>query len=527
LAELLAATVGGESQKVVDDALALLTKQVGATTCPVCETPFERSPHGSREGVIGRLSTLQLQLKQVGDANREVASALTELQAQLGSVSSKITGAHSILGTEAKELLDEWKVAHAALLADDDSGIGRFQAGLLSLEADLDARIAAMAPDAPKKYAPRLDEVRKLQGLQKRYNDAETTRQRCEAMNAQVTLARTHIDKRVHGFFQSAVQEISDDTASFYRKVQKLAPVVVGVKVDLADAEDKDARGIEVLVDFPGFPDEKPRAVLSDSQLHTLALGMRIAFIRRFNRSLPFIVLDDVVTSYDADYRRQIATVITDDMGDLQLLILTHDDQFFRIMKSRLEDSDGARWLSRRIVKYDSATGPQFADARTGEAEVDQLLSQGKPAGNAIRQFVEEWMTQVSRDIGARYPMRVQERPFEYGHRELVEAVVEAASRFGLEEALAADQPMGRFVGEMKAAVIENAGSHTPNPYRSGSTGDDASFWADFKKFKAMFKCADPACVGKRFKYDPSNSKACCMKCGKHLDLKPKPPPSP
>ena len=340
-----------------------------------------------------------------------------------------------------------------------------------------------------------------------------------------MTLARSHIDKRVHGYFQDAVQQISDDTVAFYSRVQQFAPVPVGVKVRLADSEDKDARGVEVLVDFPGLPDAWPRAVLSDSQLHTLALGMRIAMIRRFNTSLPFIVLDDVVTSYDAEYRRQIATVITDDMDDLQLLVLTHDDQFFRIMKSRLEDFDGDRFRSRRITKYDRATGPHFADALTGEGEVDRLLSQGKPAGNAIRQHVEEWLTQISRGIGALYAMRVIERPFDYGHRELVEGVVVAAESLGLDEALSGDKPMARFIGEMKAAVIENEGSHPPeNPYRSGSSGDDASFWSEFKRFKALFACVDPDCGGRRYVYNPAIGKACCVKCGKYLDLKAKRP---
>ena len=44
--------------------------------------------------------------------------------------------------------------------------------------------------------------------------------------------------------------------------------------------------------------------------MHTLALtalALRLAAIRMFNSEAPIVVLDDVVTSYDADHRKTIA----------------------------------------------------------------------------------------------------------------------------------------------------------------------------------------------------------------------------
>lgn len=522
LVKLTAATARAESKGVIDEAVSLLTKRTEVSECPVCETPFEKSPHRTREAVVERLKSLQQDLKEVAAAERASKKANEALLNQLAEVRGIISTAATVLSIDAKALLEHWARVHAALLLNDDSGIPDFLKAATKVKNALDTRIAQMAPGTPRIYGPVMETVRGLKDIEKRVADANSRHRQCAAMGAQVSNARGLIDKRVHGFFEGVVQSISDATVSFYNKVQACAPFPVGVKVQLMDDENQDARGIEVLVDFPNAPNEKPRAILSDSQIHTLALGMQIAIIRGFNKGLPFIVLDDVVTSYDADYRRQIAMAITDDLSSLQLLVLTHDDQFFQIMKSRLADFDAARWRAHRILKYSLSEGPTFSDARTPESEVENYIRDGEPSGNAIRQHVEEWLIQISRGIGATYPMRAAEKPYDYSHRELVEGVIIAASHFGLEDAMEADKSLASFVSELKAAVIENEGSHAhDNPYRKGSVGDDISFWRDFKKFKALFECADTKCKGKKFRYDPAIQQACCEKCGKHLSMKP------
>lgn len=48
---------------------------------------------------------------------------------------------------------------------------------------------------------------------------------------------------------------------------------------------------------------------LSDSQIHSVALALRMAAIQQFNVGAPIIALDDIVTSYDADHRRRITVL--------------------------------------------------------------------------------------------------------------------------------------------------------------------------------------------------------------------------
>jgi hypothetical protein len=521
-AKLTAATSLAARKKIIDEALAFFAKVTDVEECPICETPLARTQYQTLGALVERLKVLQHELGELTSIEIDIQRLKGLLEDYSGRLKAAITSAATLLSITEDKMLEQWQAVHDGILFGDESLFESFQEHLVQLKQSLDQKISAMGPGTPRVYAPMVDVISKLRQVQKRFEDATAKRQKCEAMVAQVASARNFIDKKVHNFFEDTVSAISTATISFYNKVQSCAPFPVGVKVRLMDDENQDARGVEVLVDFPNALDEKPRAILSDSQLHTLALGLQLAIIRRFNPDIPFVALDDVVTSYDADYRRQIATVLTDDMMDLQLLVLTHDDQFFLIMKSRLADFGAARWRAHRILQYSLKNGPVFSGARTPESEVEQYIKDGIPAGNAIRQHIEEWLRQLSRGIGAKFTMRFAEKPYDYSHRELVDAVIEAAGHLSLDAAMAADTSLANFVSEMKAAVIENEGSHShENPYRRGSVGDDLSFWKDFKRFKALFSCTDKKCSGLRFRYDPTNGRASCEKCGKYLDLRP------
>src|SRR3546814_20715175 len=71
----------------------------------------------------------------------------------------------------------------------------------------------------------------------------------------------------------------------------------------------------------------QPAGYLSDSQLHSVALALRLAAIRTFNTRLPLIALADVITSYDADHRRSIAALLASFAARSQIIVPTHDQR--------------------------------------------------------------------------------------------------------------------------------------------------------------------------------------------------------
>jgi energy-coupling factor transporter ATP-binding protein EcfA2 len=522
--EVAQRTAQGDYLPFVTAAIKLLHAHHDMEDCPLCGTSFTASPLGSRHAVQGYLQTLRDRLGEMRLAEEALVGAKRALEQQHQQVAAQVREACTAAGVDATQLLTLWNDAHGRLVAGGDSGLDAFVTGLRDCDRKLAERIERMAPDAPRVYEPLMTATNRALELQRRFVAWQSTCRWRLVMLAEIEKAVTFIDERIYGFFQRTIDAVNHDTIAFYSKAQKVARVPVAVKVRLLDEENADSRGVEVLVDMYDAKDLKPRAVLSDSQRHTLGLALRLALIRRFNKDLPFVVLDDVVTSYDAEYRRDIAIVLADDLADLQMLVLTHDNLFYRFLKSRIGEMDRARWNCTSILRYDPEGGPFILGSEDAD-DIDRNIKQGQPAGNEIRQYVEEWLHKMAHGLGAKMIMRRPEDPYNYAMRELFDGVIERAKAVGFDHVLDAHNMRG-FVGEMRDAVWLNKASHyQENPYHvTGAAGTDASFWRDFKEFAELFKC--PRCRRQRFQYNVLTGKVNCAHPNCNLTLRFEPPPA-
>ena len=251
-----------------------------------------------------------------------------------------------------------------------------------------------------------------------------------------------------------------------------------------------------------------PSGYLSDSQIHTLALALRLVAIRTFNQDAPIVVLDDVVTSYDADHRKHIASVLAEEFGDLQILLVTHDEQFFLLLKDHLPQPT---WAFKRITHVDENTGPVFADHRTSDEEIESKLDAEQDAGIDIRQAKEEWLLRIGREFGVKLPIRPVEKAFEYGRAELADGLAAflKGARIAPPKVGGISNP---FLNSLQTGALENLATHfSDNPYRSTSTGDEKARWSEFKLFRDKFVC--PNCCKNRFYMSPGHPKPACQAC--------------
>lgn len=516
-------TAQASSRHVVTQAIELLkaVPEEYPTECPVCGTRFDLSPHGTREAVVAHLEEMRTQLATLTQAEIRFSSARRSWESRVGSLDTDIARITDLCGVHKTSIETAWASCRQKLLAGAIDRMGDVAKELALCRASAEASLASTAASTPT-FVPLLDRARKLAGLKKRYERWALLRARREIVISDITKARGVIDAEAYAFVAKAVRSVEAEVISFYTAVQSMAPVPVGIKMSLMPTTNADSRGLELLIDFPHASDAKPRAYLSDSQINTLALGLRLALIRKFNPDLPFAVLDDVVTSYDADYRRQIAKVILQQFADMQLVVLTHDEQFFRELRDRINGDDPSRWRIRQIQKFAPDTGPIFADAPTSESEIDQKLNDGQSASNIIRTYLERWALRVGEGIGAQVTLR---QPPDYACRELIESLVAGGKRFGLDERLSADADLRSLVSELQNNSILNLGSHGgENPHRTPSTGDEKSLWKDVKKLVEIFTCS---CGKRRFKYDPASRRSSCEGCGAPLNLAPTPAPVP
>jgi DNA repair exonuclease SbcCD ATPase subunit len=128
---------------------------------------------------------------------------------------------------------------------------------------------------------------------------------------------------------------LREPTNDLYKNIQgkDAAPV----RLELPPEDETNQQRLALLIDFsPGRQGVPPSGYLSDSQIHSLALALRLAAIRTFNAGAPTAILDDIVTSYDADHRRTIAGMIAEELTSLQVIVTTHDQRFFSYLKDQL-----------------------------------------------------------------------------------------------------------------------------------------------------------------------------------------------
>jgi len=321
---------------------------------------------------------------------------------------------------------------------------------------------------------------------------------------------------------QGNIAILATDTAAIYNRIQQDAAVAVSIDIRLTDPDAADARGIDMVLTFPGVGETKPQGYLSDSQLNTLALAFRVAIIRRFNAEFPFVVLDDVLTSHDAEFRDQAAETIVTEFSDLQLMILTHDDMFARLLQDKVTNRGAqANWSFLRIATFDLMNGPRFLEQVTTEETITAAWNRGERAAGAMRSHVEQWLEKTCRALGARFRMRNALHPYDYNHWELATTLQQVLKeKYDSDTVMSGVPEFSATVAEIVNAVIENEGAHShDNPYGGTDVAMERRFFGRFKRLERYFRCG--ACGGK-LTYRESSRHAACVseKCGMVFELR-------
>jgi ATPase subunit of ABC transporter with duplicated ATPase domains len=124
-----------------------------------------------------------------------------------------------------------------------------------------------------------------------------------------------------------------------------------------------------------------------------------------FNQKLRFLVLDDVINSFDLEHRGELAALLAERFDDWQLVVLTHDRQFFDHLARRAPS-----WKRLEITSWNYEHGPRMTSYRSmgivGEAQ--ERLAQGDVSGAATkaRRALEELLQEVCEALAATLPFR-------------------------------------------------------------------------------------------------------------------------
>lgn len=242
--------------------------------------------------------------------------------------------------------------------------------------------------------------------------------------------------------------------------------------------------GITIEYSFFNETHTPPIAYLSESHINCLGLSFFLASVRAFNKESKFFVLDDVISSFDRSHRYRFAQLLTTKFSDFQVILLTHEKEFFELVSSEVKSKG---WILNNFKwTKDNGTGIErgIADIKDRiKKKIEDKNTDG--LGNDIRVYAERVMKRVALEMEAKVAYRNNDINEKRMAPELLDAVQSKLTKASKELKEKANIPkikgMPMFIG--------NTTSHD-NSFQE-SIEDLEAIWEDVKGLIHNFYCSD------------------------------------
>ena len=223
------------------------------------------------------------------------------------------------------------------------------------------------------------------------------------------TRARRSLDlaERVFDAYQTKQkQDLTELLKQISQRVARIySSLHPGEDLDSVSVEPWTAKGVELAIEFHGSRQRPPHGVLSESHLNSLAIALFLAMAESFNEQIGFLVLDDVINSFDVEHRGRLAELLADGFADWQLIVLTHDQQFYEHLSRRAPS-----WRRFEFTSWSYASGPRTMQYGTRDIlrNARERLEHGDvhDAATKARRALEELLQEVCEALWAPLPFR-------------------------------------------------------------------------------------------------------------------------
>lgn len=367
--------------------------------CPLCGQPVDEGQ--LRERVHRLLEELRSAADELGEAVDQLRETTDALARTMDKLASFVREARAV-GIELpappappvpalRDALERRERIEADVLTGID---GRIQDWLEGARSAVGAAQPAAAPreQVLVDIGVLVEQARRWRDLARRNEEARRAFELADAVF-------TEYQRRQHAHFTAILERISGRVAEIYSKLhpgEELADVCI---------EPWGQKGLELAVSFHGTRQRPPHGVLSESHLNSLAVAVFLAMADTFNERLGFVVLDDVVNSFDIHHRGQLAELLAREFEHRQLIVLTHDQLFFKRL-AWLAPS----WEKVEFTSWDFAEGP-----RTMGSVSTDMLEQARRAlgagdrvgaGQKGRRALEGFLLEICEAMEAPLPFR-------------------------------------------------------------------------------------------------------------------------
>lgn len=288
---------------------------------------------------------------------------------------------------------------------------------------------------------------------------------------------------------------LSQDVNDFFCYLNR-KDKIKDVKLILAGEE-----GIEFSLEFYDKIASPPQKFLSESQFNSLGIAFFLAAVKKFNKTNKFFILDDVLISFDRNYRTRLLDLLAEKFADYQVLLFTHEEYWYELIRRKFTN-----WVFKE-VSWSFESGIRFKDTIS-----DQLLdlsvrhAKGEDIGNNLRIYIESLLKDICVSLDVSLPFRLGT---ENEHRMVGEMFPALTAIFNKHRSSVKDKQ--EYKNLEVSNFITTVCSHH-NPDFSSMKGDIEEALEQVKKFRCLFICPKGKIVNRKTKI-PGQGKISC-ECG-------------
>lgn len=251
--------------------------------------------------------------------------------------------------------------------------------------------------------------------------------------------------------------------------------------------EDDELNGITIQYKYNGEWVSPPQKYFSESHLNCFGISFFLASVIAFNKENKFLILDDIISSFDTSHRKRFADLLFEKFSDYQIVLLTHEEEWFQYVK-QLTKKKG--WLINDI-KWTETKGTHLDMAPSDLKDlIITSIDNGNISflGNPIRKYVEHILKNICLNLEVKMNFRFndinEKRMPDEMLNELKSKINKSSNDLNAKLS---------FIDRLSSSsILGNLLSHD-NPFNP-KLGDLKAFWNDVLEFEKLFQCQDSLC---------------------------------
>jgi energy-coupling factor transporter ATP-binding protein EcfA2 len=271
--------------------------------------------------------------------------------------------------------------------------------------------------------------------------------------------------------------------------------------------EEDELKGITIEYKYNGKWVLPPQKYFSESHLNCFGISFFLASVLAFNHSNKFIVLDDVISSFDTNHRIKFAQLLIEKFSDYQLILLTHEEQWYEYMR-QLAKRKG--WMIKEI-KWTDAKGTHLEEGPNELRDViEENLAKGDIGflGNPMRKYLEHMLKEICVNLDVKVNFRYNEINEKRMPDELLNELKSKISKSSSD----LKGHVAIIDRVANSTVLGNLLSHD-NPFNP-KIGDLNAFWNDVNEMRKLFYCQNSTCQKPNVSIKNYDSVAKMIRCG-------------